>query len=183
MALRRHQSKLSVHSVVHLASARESIEHHKPALAEPAGAASAAAPSSASSEVGNFVIPTMSFQEFEQDSQDYRNLQQDQKWTGRASAGVKLAGRQQSRCPCPQPVSKAHWKPLLKSSLLCPMAVPNCDVFYSPEVFASIDLLSVCDVFLCWFHCQRVISASIVFAVCSLHQGQIYAREMPCRTR
>ncbi len=57
---------------VHLASARESMEHHKPALAEPAGAASAAASSSASSEVGNFVIPTMSFQEFEQDQQQDR---------------------------------------------------------------------------------------------------------------
>ena len=71
---------------VHLASARESIEHHKPALAEPAGAASAAAPSSASSEVETFVIPTMSFQEFEQDSQDSRNPQQDRSISRSASS-------------------------------------------------------------------------------------------------
>ena len=102
---------------VHLASARESIEHHKPALAEPAGAASAAAPSSANSEVGNFVIPTMSLQEFEQDSQDPPNQQQEQQSMSRSSS---------SRAPTkPLPVPAASVESVLEapSKILPPL--PN----------------------------------------------------------
>jgi hypothetical protein len=94
---------------VNLASARDQT----PALVELGGAAAAATPSSASSEVS---IPTMSLQEFEQDTQRSQDQRQQEQQSMSRSASSRAPTR-----PLPVPAAEAKSTLEAPSKILPPL--------------------------------------------------------------